>query len=567
MMGTMDSVDSSIPLRPGSRLDRYELVCPIASGGMAVVWLARLRGKRGFEKLFAVKTIKTELLDDARFQEMFLDEARIASGIQHPNVAQILDLGEQDDVLYIVMEWVDGESLAKIRRLAPKRSAPLPLGVTLRVMADACAGLHAAHELRDVRGESVGVVHRDVSPQNILVTPAGSVKVIDFGIAKATNRSAGDTRSGVVKGKIHYMAPEQAGGLPVDRRADIWAVGVCLYELVTGKLPFDGDSDVDVVRRLLGTEPAPRVSASVPDAVAEILAHSLVRDPNERFSTAGAMQRALETAIDRLALAARHHDVAEYLNAHFADLTKKRREIVSDALASAETRASDADEVAFAPTVMSERPTLRRAAEDVDTKALTKRERAISPPYVPTHASRVSSREDSSVTPRLSAFEMDEEAAGLPKRRGWVWALLLMCVAGGLYGWKMGGVAYVRALVSPPSVVAAPPSLPPDARSTLLASPSASASAASSSSASVVASVASVAAPKLAVSADASAAPSASARRDAGVVRTSAAAAVAAAANTPAPMAPASASAPPSAASAEPPPMPPAPPSTGDNPY
>src|SRR6516165_2083559 len=125
-------------LRAGYRLERYELLCPIASGGMAEVWLARLRGKRGFEKLFAIKTIKTELIDDVRFQEMFLDEARIASGIQHPNVAQILDLGEQDEVLYIVMEWVDGESLAKIRRLANKRKKPMPLGVTLRIMADAC---------------------------------------------------------------------------------------------------------------------------------------------------------------------------------------------------------------------------------------------------------------------------------------------------------------------------------------------------------------------------------------------------------------------------------------------
>src|ERR1017187_9688696 len=155
-------------LRPGDRLDRYELLCPIASGGMATVWLARLRGKRGFEKLFAVKTIRTELVDDARFQEMFLDEARIASGIQHPNVAQILDLGEQDDVLFIVMEWVDGDSLAKIRKLLAKRDAKLPIGIVLRVIADACGGLHAAHELRDDRGEPLEIVHRDVSPHNIL---------------------------------------------------------------------------------------------------------------------------------------------------------------------------------------------------------------------------------------------------------------------------------------------------------------------------------------------------------------------------------------------------------------
>src|SRR5215472_5465297 len=131
-------------LKAGQRLERYELLCPIASGGMATVWLARLRGKRGFEKLYAIKTIRTELVDDPTFQEMFLDEARIASRIQHPNVAQILDLGEQQNVLFTVMEWVDGEALAKIRRVLAKRGAKLPVGISLRVLADACAGLHAA---------------------------------------------------------------------------------------------------------------------------------------------------------------------------------------------------------------------------------------------------------------------------------------------------------------------------------------------------------------------------------------------------------------------------------------
>src|SRR5437867_4503413 len=152
---------------------------------MASVWLARLHGKHGFEKLVAVKTILPQFAQDLQFQRMFLDEARIASGIQHPNVAQILDLGEQEDVLYIVMEWVDGDSLAKVRKLAPKRGTSLPLGVMLRVIADACAGLHAAHQLRDVKGKNLDIVHRDVSPQNILISAAGSVRVIDFGIAKA----------------------------------------------------------------------------------------------------------------------------------------------------------------------------------------------------------------------------------------------------------------------------------------------------------------------------------------------------------------------------------------------
>src|SRR5258708_289017 len=144
---TMEAAENV--LRAGYRLDRYELLCPIASGGMATVWLARLRGKRGFEKLFAVKTIRTELVEDPRFQEMFLDEARIASSIQHPDVAQILDLGEQDDVLFIVMEGVDGDSLAKIRRLVSRRGSKMPVGLALRILADACAGRHVRHGLPD----------------------------------------------------------------------------------------------------------------------------------------------------------------------------------------------------------------------------------------------------------------------------------------------------------------------------------------------------------------------------------------------------------------------------------
>jgi serine/threonine-protein kinase len=450
-------------LQPGYRLDRYELLCPIATGGMAVVWLARLRGKRGFEKLFAVKTIKTELIHDLRFQEMFLDEARIASGIQHPNVAQILDLGEQDDVLYIVMEWVDGDSLARVRKLAPKRGTSLPLGVTLRVIADACAGLHAAHQLRDVKGKSLDIVHRDVSPQNILISSAGSVRVIDFGIAKATNRSAGDTRSGIIKGKIHYMAPEQAAGRAIDRRVDIWSIGVCLYELVMGKLPFDGDSDVDVVRRLLSEEPAPRADASVPAPVADVIASSLARDPSARFLTAAAMQRAIETVIDKLALPATNEDVAEFLHAHFSDLADQRRAMVENAIEAAQARDAGAaqaqpvgnaranEDVGFAPTILSDRDGAKG-----DGAAPTRRGGQAARPSPPP------AKEESKLTLGSAALEM-EEVRGLPKRRGWVWAVAIVCLgAGGWYGWRGPAGARVRALLAPPpQTVAAPQPAPP----------------------------------------------------------------------------------------------------------
>jgi serine/threonine-protein kinase len=448
-------MDRAQTLQPGYKLDRYELLCPIASGGMAVVWLARLRSKRGFEKLFAIKTIKTDLIHDVRFQEMFLDEARIASGIQHPNVAQILDLGEQDDVLYIVMEWVDGESLAKIRKLAGKRGTAVPLGVALRIVAEACAGLHAAHQLRDPRGKSLDIVHRDVSPQNILVSAAGSVRVIDFGIAKATNRMAGDTRSGIIKGKVHYMAPEQAAGHAIDRRADIWSIGVCLYDLVMGRLPFDGDSDVDVVRRLLSTEPAPRAGDPAPPSVAEVIAHSLARDPTARFSTAAAMQRAIETVIDKLGLPATNADVAEFLHAHFADLAEQRGAMVTNALESAQEREAGAkesqpkpranDDVAFAPTILSSASPGGLGAR-IDTAPPTRRVGKIGPGPSP-----VPPKEESKLTLGSAALEM-EKPAGLPKRRGLLWAMLVVAAGAGAWaGVRAGGVERVRAMLGSPT--------------------------------------------------------------------------------------------------------------------
>ncbi len=322
-------------LTPGHRLDRYELLCPIASGGMATVWLARLRGKRGFEKLVAIKTIKTELIRDPTYHEMFLDEARIASRIQHPNVAQILDLGEQDENLYLVMEWVDGDSLAKICRMAAKKKRPVPVPLALRVIADACAGLHAAHELRGNDGKPLGVVHRDVSPQNILVTGGGAAKVIDFGLAKAEHRDAPDTQAGVVKGKIRYLSPEYVSGKGADRRADVWAAGICLWEIVTGQTPYDDLGDIDVVRHLMGPDPAPKLDGDdVPEALRPVLARALAADPADRFPTAAAMRRAIEQALGALGKSPTTEDVAEFIAEVLPELAERRSRTVTKVIES-----------------------------------------------------------------------------------------------------------------------------------------------------------------------------------------------------------------------------------------
>ena len=211
----------ALVLEPGTVLDRYEMLCAIARGGMAHVWLARFQGKHGFEARVAIKTILPEFAVNPRFQKMFLDEARIASRIDHPNVAKILDLGEQHEVLFLVMEYVDGDSLSRLTHILEKNKVALPLGLVLRITSDVAAGLHAAHELTGPDGQNLAVVHRDVSPPNVLIAQNGTVKLIDFGIAKARHRLGEETSSDLARGKARYMALEQASGEPIDRRADV----------------------------------------------------------------------------------------------------------------------------------------------------------------------------------------------------------------------------------------------------------------------------------------------------------------------------------------------------------
>ena len=202
-------------LSGGQTLGRYELLTPVGRGGMALVWAARLSGAHGFSKLVAIKTILPHLASDPRFEQLFLREARIASRIHHPNVCQILDLGEQSSVLYLVMEWVDGASLMTFVEAGAQK---LPLEVAVHVVAEAGRGLEAAHEL--------GVVHRDVSPHNILVTAEAAVKIVDFGVAKATLDHDQTTQSGFLKGKVAYVAPEQVNEAAADVRSDVFALSL-----------------------------------------------------------------------------------------------------------------------------------------------------------------------------------------------------------------------------------------------------------------------------------------------------------------------------------------------------
>jgi eukaryotic-like serine/threonine-protein kinase len=329
---------SSSPIVAGYRLDRYELLCPIAEGGMASVWIARQTGKHGFQRLVAIKTILPKYAAEPSFQNMFIDEARIASRIEHTHVTQILDVGEQHGVTYLVMEYVDGDAVSKIYRAAKKKGKSIPLGILLRIVADVCGGLHAAHELKDDHGQPMGVVHRDVSPQNVLVTTRGVAKLIDFGIAKARDRLSGETHSDTLKGKVQYMPPEQALGLPVDRRADVWAIGAVLYHLVTGRPPFEADNEVQTLFLITSGKPPPPLPTTVPAPVRDVIGKALSQKATGRFATAAEMQQALEDAIIQANLATSTSAVAAFLEEMVGDRAQKRKDAIAFGLKAAEER-------------------------------------------------------------------------------------------------------------------------------------------------------------------------------------------------------------------------------------
>jgi len=415
-----------LTLEPGFRLDRYELLCPIAQGGMAQVWLARLHGT---EKLVAVKTILSQYATDLRFQQMFLDEARIASGIGHPNVAQIFDLGEHGDLLFLVMEWVDGESLSQLVRASERDGKRIPIGIVARVCADACAGLHAAHELADKDGNLLHVVHRDVSPQNVLVSVKGAVKLIDFGLAKARDRVTGETSTGMFKGKILYMAPEQAMSKPVDRRADLWAVGAMLYHMLAGRPAYGGDSQTATLQMLTDPNlPFDPLPDEVPAALRAVVARALFRDPDKRIGTALELGNAIEAALRESKLGTTSRDVAKYVVDQLKDRNEARRKVVDLALQAAEQR---------------KKPTVTLDQDNVEESAMAP---------VLTSADAVESLEP----PSLSDGEPEPEPESLSRRR----SIMLASVVGVLLLLALGvAISHSGASAAAPlpSTTAPPP--------------------------------------------------------------------------------------------------------------
>lgn len=297
------------------RLGRYELLGEIASGGMATVFLGRATGSKGFARLVAIKRLHPHLEGEEDFVSMFLDEARLAARIRHPNCVPTLDVEDQDG-LYLVMEYVEGDRLLGLLKHAARRGERVPIGIVLRTSVEACAGLHAAHELTDDDGSALNLVHRDISPQNILVGIDGVTKITDFGIAKAESRLT-QTRDGQLKGKIAYMAPEQTrrASHQIDRRVDIFAMGIIVWEMLTGRRLFRGESDVEILNALVN-EPIPSIRSfvpEVPDELEAVVMKALEREPEDRYSTCAEFGEALEQVSHSVGGLAPTRVVAQYV--------------------------------------------------------------------------------------------------------------------------------------------------------------------------------------------------------------------------------------------------------------
>jgi serine/threonine protein kinase len=290
--GRREMPSYNMAFEPGNKVGRYRLLAPIASGGMAQVWAARPEGF-GFARTIALKLIRHEYAADEEYVRMFIDEATVAAAIQHPNVCETYELGREDGILFMALEWVAGDSLAGVLH-RPDGMEPLSYRMAARVVADACAGLHAAHEATDSDGRLLNVVHRDVSPPNILLSLHGQVKVSDFGIAKARYQLHSKTKTGEIKGKFSYIAPEQIGGKLVDRRADVFALGCVLYVATLGLRPF-GSGPRAMGKILTGDYKRPSsLVENYPRELEVVIEKCLQRYPNDRYSNTDEMRLELE---------------------------------------------------------------------------------------------------------------------------------------------------------------------------------------------------------------------------------------------------------------------------------
>ncbi len=286
---------------------------------MAELFMAKQTGLKGFEKVMAIKRILPNLTEDAEFISMFINEAKLAALLTHQNIVQIFDLGHVENSFFIAMEYVMGKDLRTILQRAKVLNTPMSVGHALLIISKVCAGLDYAHRKKDLTGKELDIVHRDVSPQNILVSYEGEIKLVDFGIAKAASQSS-ETRTGILKGKLSYMAPEQARGQAVDRRTDIFAIGIVLYEILTGHKLFKGDNDFDTLEKVREAKvdpPPTSLNKQVEPELEAIILKALAKEPDNRYPSASEMQAALEDHMSRKGYDFSTLRLAQYLQSLF----------------------------------------------------------------------------------------------------------------------------------------------------------------------------------------------------------------------------------------------------------
>lgn len=344
-INVMNKNQAAVPERPLGRVGKYRVLSELGRGGMANVYLAVARGPGGVNKLVVLKALLPDLAGEADALSSFLNEARLAAQLNHANVVQTYEVGTEGDRHVIVMEYLEGQSFSSVLKRAESMGETISLEMKLRIIINVLEGLHYAHELSAYDGSPLSLVHRDVSPQNVFVTYDGQVKILDFGIAKVT-ASSSNTATGVIKGKIAYMAPEQIVGDSVDRRADIFSVGCMLWATVTGKKLWKDVPDVHIMRRVLhGDIPTPRsVNANCDEELEQIIMRALASDRDARYPTALALQADLERYAERFGAASKQRDLGKMVSKLFAEQRAELRALTErqlSLLASDDTMSSD----------------------------------------------------------------------------------------------------------------------------------------------------------------------------------------------------------------------------------